>query len=69
MRNEEYLELLLDGTTSLEERFAQIDSHLFLSEFAKMKMQSKKIPTDARKLINKDQALENIEEFFLATAI
>jgi len=34
--NEEYLELLLDGTSGLEERFSQIDSRLFLREVSQM---------------------------------
>ena len=68
LENEEYLELLLDGTSKLEERFAQIDSHLFLSEFSKMKSQNRKIPADARKLIKEDQTLEKIEKMFLAIA-
>ena len=68
LENAEYLELLLDGANGLEERFAQIDSHLFLSEFSKMKSQNKKIPADARKLIKEDQSLEKIGKMFLAVA-
>ena len=41
---EEYLEMLLGETRCLEERFAQIDSHLFMNEFAKMRSHSKKNP-------------------------
>ena len=68
LEDEEYLELLLNGTSGLEERFSQIDSHLFLSEFSEMKSQNKKIPADARKLIKKEYSLEKIEKMFLATA-
>jgi hypothetical protein len=68
LEDEEYLELLLDGTSGLEERFAQIDSHLFLREFSKMKSQNRKIPTDASRLIKEDQALEKIEKMFLVAA-
>jgi hypothetical protein len=66
--NEEYLELLLDGTSSLEERFSQIDSHLFLREFSEMKSHNRKIPADAKKLIKEDQAMDKIEKLFLAVA-
>ena len=68
LENEEYLELLLDGTSGLEERFAQIDSHLFLREFSKMKSHNRKIPADARKLIKEDKTLEKIEKMFLSAA-
>ena len=67
--NEEYRELLLDGTSSLEERFSQIDSHLFLREFSKMKSHNRKIPADAKKLIKEERAIDKIGELFLATAI
>lgn len=69
LENEEYLELLLEETSGLEERFAQIDSHLFIREFSKMKSQNKKIPTDAKKLIKEDQPLDKIEKMFLSVAI
>jgi len=68
LENEEYLKMLLNGTRGFEERFAQIDSHLFISEFSKMKSHSKKIPANARKLIKEDLALEKIEKMFLAVA-
>jgi len=68
LENGEYLKMLLQGTSSLEERFAQIDSHLFIREFSKMRSHGKRIPTDAKKLIKEDQALEKIENLFLAVA-
>ena len=68
LKNEEYLDLLLDGTSGLEERFAQIDSRVFLYEFSKMKSQNKKIPTDAKKLIKENNFLEKAVKMFLATA-
>ena len=68
LESEEYLEMLLGEAGCLEERFAQIDSHLFMSEFAKMRSHSKKIPTDAKKLIKRNGALDKIANLFLATA-
>ncbi len=68
LENEEYLNLLLDGASGLEERFAQIDSRVFLSEFSKMKSQNKRIPADAKKLIKEDRSLEKITKMFLARA-
>ena len=68
LEDKEYLELLLNGTSGLEERFSQIDSRLFLSEFSKMKSNNKKIPAAARKLIREDHSLDKIEKMFLATA-
>jgi len=67
--NEEYLDLLLDGTSSLEERFAQVDSRLFLREFSEMKSHNQKIPVDAKKLIKKEKMPEKIKKLFLAIAI
>ena len=60
--------MLLDGASGLEERFSQIDGHLFLSEFSKMRSHNRKIPADARKLIKEDKTLEKIERMFLAAA-
>lgn len=68
LENDDYLEILLGGTRCLEERFAQIDSHLFMREFEKMRSHSRKIPAEAKKLIRKEGALEHIEKLFLATA-
>jgi len=68
LENEEYLKMLLNGTRGFAERFAQIDSHLFMREFSRMKSHRKKIPTSARKLIKEDLALEKIEKMFLAVA-
>lgn len=69
LENEEYLRMLLRGAATLEERFAQIDSHLFINEFSKMRSHSSKIPASAKKLIRDEEALQKIENLFLATAI
>ena len=68
LENQEYLKMLLRGAASLEERFAQIDSNLFISEFSKMRSHSNKIPAIAKKLIRDEQALQKIENLFLAAA-
>jgi len=67
--NEKYLDLLLDGANGLEERFAQVDSRLFLREFSKMRSHNQKIPVDAKKLIKQEKMPEKIKKLFLATAI
>jgi len=69
LENEKYLELLLDGTSGLEERFAQVDSRLFLREFSEMKLHNRKIPVDAKKLIKIETMPEKIGKLFLAIAI
>jgi len=66
---EEYLELLLDGTNSLEERFAQVDSRLFLREFSEMKSHNGKLPLDAKRLIKEEKMPDKIGKLFLAAAI
>ncbi len=67
--NEEYLELLLDGTNGLEERFAQVDSRLFLREFSEMKSHNRKLPVDAKRLIKEEKMPDKIGKLFLAVAI
>lgn len=68
LEDEAYLELLLNGAGNLEERFAQIDSRLFLEEFSKMKSSTKKIPAAVKRLIREEHSLDKIEKMFLATA-
>ena len=68
LEKEDYLKILIEGTSGLEERFAQIDSHLFIREFSKMKSHNKKVPANVKKLIKENQALEKIEKMYLAEA-
>ena len=68
LENEEYLDLLLDGATSLEDRFSQIDSQMFLDEFSKMKTLDRKISPDVKKFIKEDENLEKIKKMYLDIA-
>jgi hypothetical protein len=68
LEDEDYLGLLLNETSGLEERFSQVDSRLFQREFLAMKSHNKKIPADAKKLIKEKHWLEKIEKIFLTTA-
>jgi hypothetical protein len=68
LEDEGYLELLLDGTSGLEERFSQIDSRRFLEAFTKMKSYNKNLPAYVNKLIREEHSLDKTEEMRLAPA-
>ncbi len=53
LENQQYLEIILNGRSSLEERFAEIDSNTIREEMKNHKMQSGGIPRKLKKLINK----------------
>jgi len=51
LNNPQYMRILLDGKTTLEERFAQIDASLIRKELAKLSANSDKVPPRIKKLI------------------
>lgn len=58
LNNSEYMEIILNGCSNLEERFAQIDAHLVQKEMGKAKNNNEKILPTVKKLI-KDPDLTN----------
>ena len=53
--NKDYMDILLDGKDSLEERFAEIDTKLVREELLKVELFSEKIPFKIKELIKKPE--------------
>lgn len=53
--NKDYMDILLDGKDSLEERFAEIDTKLVSEELLKAELSSEKIPFKIKELIKKPE--------------
>jgi len=64
LSNNEYLEIILNGCSNLEERFSQIDGHLVQAEMEKAKNDSEKILPAVKKLIKDSDLTEKISELF-----
>jgi len=64
LKNPAYLNILLDGCQSLEQRFARIDSQAVRDELNKAKNSPEKIPAKIKKLIATAQFLETIASLF-----
>jgi hypothetical protein len=64
--NEEYLNIILDGCDTLEERFARIDSTLVVEEFKKAKKKSERLHPDLKKMIREPEFLEKLRPLFAA---
>lgn len=56
LKNSEYIEIILNGSSSLSERISQIDNHLVQKEMENAKDNKEKILPEIRKMI-KDAAL------------
>ena len=64
LKNSQYLEILLDGCQSLEERFARIESQEVKDELNQAKNSPEKIPAKIKKLIAQSKFLEIIAKLF-----
>lgn len=53
LQNPEYLKILLDGNTTLEERFAEIDSKTVRKEMEKSQEDTEKVPAKIKTIIKK----------------
>ena len=51
LANPQYLEILLDGSETLEERFAKIDSRMVIDKLDAEKTQSDRIRPEMKKII------------------
>ncbi len=49
--NKEYLNIILDGCDTLEQRFARVDSQLVLQELEKNKKETGRLPQILKKMI------------------
>ena len=57
----QYMDILLDGKTSLEERFAQIDIETVRRELQKSQEIPEKIPSEFKKVIKQPDFLQKID--------
>ena len=64
--NEEYLNIILDGCDTLEERFAKIDSHMVVEEFKEAKKKSERLGPELKKMIREPEFLEKLRPLFTA---
>ena len=64
LENQEYLNILLNGKTRLEELFAEIDAKIVREEMRKTQDDSEKIPTKIRRIIKKPQLPQIIVKLF-----
>jgi len=60
----EYLDIILDGCDTLEERFARIDSKLVLHELDKNKKETGRLPQVLKKMIREPQFPQKIGALF-----
>ena len=51
LSNPEYMNIILDGKDSLEERFAEIDIQMVRQELERQQRRSERIPSEIRKII------------------
>lgn len=64
LKNQEYLEIILNGCSSLEERFLQIDAHLVQQEMARNTQNKDKILPAIKKMIKDVKFTEKISKLF-----
>jgi len=64
LENQEYLNILLNGKTTLEALFAEIDAKIVREEMRKTQDESEKIPTKLRRIIKKPQLPQIIVKLF-----
>jgi len=62
LKNEEYLEIILNGCSSLEERFSQIDARLAQQEMVNSTQNKDKILPAIKKMIKDDKLTEKISK-------
>jgi hypothetical protein len=68
LNNPEYVEILLKGASSLEERFAQIDIETVRSELAAAQKSPERVPSKIRQLITLDAFPETLTTLFRKVA-
>ena len=64
LENKDYLEILLSGNTTLEERFSEIDVNTIREELKKSQAHSERIPAVIRRLIKKPDLPKIITDLF-----
>jgi ribosomal protein S20 len=62
--NEEYLQIILDGCDTLQERFARIDSNMVVQELKKTKKEPGRLPLELKKMIREPAFPEKLGLLF-----
>jgi len=62
--NEEYLQIILDGCDTLQERFARIDSNMVVHELKKTKKEPGRLPLELKKMIREPAFPEKLGLLF-----
>jgi hypothetical protein len=62
--NEEYLNIILDGCDTLEQRFARIDSNIVVQELKKNKKEAGRLPLELKKMIREPAFPEKLGLLF-----
>lgn len=68
LKNYEYMDIILNGCSSLAERFSQIDAHLVQKEMDNAKNNSQTILPAIKKLIRDSDLTMKISSLFIASA-
>jgi len=66
LNNRKYVEIILNGCSTLEERFSQIDTHLVQEEMKNVRNSSEKILPAIKKLVRNSDLIMNISSLFSA---
>jgi hypothetical protein len=64
LNNPEYLQIILNGKGTLEERFAEIDSKIVRAEMKKSRQDSEKVPPEIKAIIKKPELPESLVKLF-----
>lgn len=62
--NEEYLRIILDGCSTLEERFARIDSNMVVEELKKAEKKSERLHPELKKIIRHPELPQKLKALF-----
>ena len=65
LENPEYLKIILDGKSSLEERFAEIEVQLVLKELSNLQHDSEKVSPKIKKIIKKPEMPDTLGALFV----
>ncbi len=64
LQAEHYMKIILDGKSSLEERFAEIDAHIVRQELLKLKSDMEIISPKVKRLVKNPEFLEDLTSLF-----
>ncbi len=57
LENEEYMKIILNGNTTLEARFAGVDSKIVKEKLQQEKIRNEKVPTKIKKIIQSKKSM------------